>query len=296
MLAEIVRSVELDTDLVSGERGQYVHPPATQIMRDLKTGYDVSVPEYSAACFNLMFFPTRPPLGLLEDLRKICAAAADRVVQRYQQAFTVMAGKGGVAEAARQSFAPVVLTLGELEKRLGPTRGFTGFKQGLLDRLQEQVRAGRCTLPDATIQYLKAMTERAAFPGPAVVLGISPPYYPAVSNTAIAKDVSPYLEGLDKLLRTRHASRMEFLQYRASITDLSYTSCADPEGERRLLDNVALAPALYDVPVERIAQLNIPVLAVGPAGRDFHRVAERVYLPDVTGRIPDVVAAIIDRV
>jgi arginine utilization protein RocB len=190
----------------------------------------------------------------------------------------------------------VVLTLGELEKRLGPTRGFTGFKQGLLDRLQEQVRAGRCTLPDATIQYLKAMTERAAFPGPAVVLGISPPYYPAVSNTAIAKDVSPYLEGLDKLLRTRHASRMEFLQYRASITDLSYTSCADPEGERRLLDNVALAPALYDVPVERIAQLNIPVLAVGPAGRDFHRVAERVYLPDVTGRIPDVVAAIIDRV
>ena len=34
------------------------------------------------------------------------------------------------------------------------------------------------------------------------------------------------------------------------MTDLSYTSCTDPAAERRFLDNLALAPDLYDVPVE----------------------------------------------
>jgi len=296
MLAEIVRSVELDTSLVSGDRGQFVQPPATQILRDLKSGYDVSVPEYSAACFNLMFFPTRSPLSLLEDLRRICARAAHRVVRRYHRAFDAMVGMGAMAESARQRFVPEVLTLGELELRLGAAPGFEAFRRATLDRLQEQVRSGRCALPDASIEYLKAMAERAAFPGPAVVLGISPPYYPAVSNTAIGADVAPCLEGLDEFLRTRYASRLEYLPYRASITDLSYTSCPDPSAERSLLGHVALAPALYDVPVEQIAQLNLPVLALGPIGREIHRAGEHVYLPDVTGRIPDLVAAIIDRV
>jgi arginine utilization protein RocB len=134
MLAEIVRSVELDTGLVSGDKGQFVQPPATQIMRDLKSGYDVSVPEYSAACFNLMFFPTRSPLSLLEDLRGICARAAHRVVRRYHEAFDAMVGMGAMAGTARQQFAPEVLTLGELEQRLGRAPDFEAFRQATLGR------------------------------------------------------------------------------------------------------------------------------------------------------------------
>ena len=140
------------------------------------------------------------------------------------------------------------------------------------------------------------MAERAEFQGPAVVVGISPPYHPAVSNASVGKDITPYLEVLDQALRTRHASRLEYVPYRASMTDLSYTSCVDPAAERRFLGNLALAPAVYDVPVELIAELNVPVLAIGPAGRDIHRMGERVYLPDVTRRIPDLVGGIIDRV
>jgi arginine utilization protein RocB len=296
MLAEIVRAVELNTDLVCGDQGQSAPPPATQIMRDLKTGYDVSVPEFSAACFNVMFLKTRPPLTLLEDLRRICADAADRVVRRYHEAFSVMAGKGSVGEAARRTFEPEVLTLGELEQRLEADPGFEAFRRETTGRLKEQVGAGQCTLPDASIRYLKALAVRAGFQGPAVVLGISPPYYPAVSNAALGQDIAPYLEGLDAFLGSRYRSRLDYVPYRASMTDLSYTSCTDPDAERRFLGNLALAPALYDVPVERIAQLNVPVLAVGPAGRDLHKAGERVYLPDVTGRIPELIARVVDRV
>jgi arginine utilization protein RocB len=47
--------------------------------------------------------------------------------------------------------------------------------------------------------------------------------------------------------------------------------------------------------VEGIGELNIPALIIGPQGKDIHKRGERVYLPDVTGRIPDLIGRIIEQ-
>jgi arginine utilization protein RocB len=294
MLAEIVRSIELNTSLSSSDQGVVSPPPAVQFMRDLKTTYDVTVPEYSAACFNVMFLRTRPPMALLEDLERICADALASVLHRHQEAHRIMAGQGGADEDEPRAFRPTVLTLARLEQQLqARSETFPEFKRETTHRLGEKVRAGELNLPTASIQYMRAMVERAGIPGPAVVLGVAPPYYPSVQADALGKDFAPCLDGLDAFMRTRYATGVEFVPYVAGMTDLSYTSSTDPVAERRFLDNLALAPEVYDVPVERIARLNIPAVTFGPAGRDIHKPGERVYLPDVTRRIPDLVARII---
>jgi arginine utilization protein RocB len=295
MLAEIVRAVDLNPALGSEHLGVSSPPPAVQYMRDLKGTYDVTVPEYSAACFNVMFLPSRPPLALLEDLADLCRQAMAEVSRRHREACAVMAARG--AEAVTATFEPVVLTLATLEQQLAErSDGFPDFKRDLTHRLGERVRSGELNLPGASIQYLKAMAERAALPGPAVVVGAAPPYYPSVNAHTLGKDLGPCLAGLDAFMEARHDARVEFVPYVAGMTDLSYTSCVDPVAERRFLDNLALAPDVYDVPVERIARLNVPAVTFGPAGRDLHKPGERVYLPDVTHRIPSLLARIIGQV
>lgn len=295
MLAEIVRGVDLNPALCTGDRGVCPPPPAAQFMRDLKSTYDVTVPEYSAACFNVMFLPSRPPMGLLEDLAGLCREAMATVSRRHREACAALAARG--AEPVATVFEPAVLTLAELERQLADrSDGFPEFKRDLTHRLGEQVRSGELNLPTASVHYLRAVTERAALPGPAVVVGIAPPYYPPVDAYALGKDFGPCLAGLDSFMAERHGARVEFVPYVAGMTDLSYTSCTDPVAERKFLDNLALAPDLYDVPVERIAGLNVPAVAFGPLGRDIHRPGERVYLPDVTRRIPALLARVIGQV
>lgn len=295
MLAEIVRSVDLNPALCSTDLGVSSPPPAVQYMRDLKTTYDVTVPEYSAACFNLMFLPSRPPLTLLEDLATVCGDAMATVTRRHREACAAMTARG--AEPVADTFEPVVLTLAQLEQQLMErSDAFAAFRRDLTHRLGEKVRAGELNLPTASIQYLRALTERAAIPGPAVVVGIAPPYYPAVNAHGLGKDIGPCLAGLDAYMEARHGSRIEFVPYVAGMTDLSYTSSTDPVAERKFLDNLALAPDVYDVPVERIARLNVPAVTFGPVGRDIHKPGERVYLPDVVDRIPALLARLIGQI
>ncbi len=296
MLTEIVRRVELTTDLVSEHLGVFTQPPTVQIHRDLKTMYDVSVPEYAAACFNFLFLKSRPPLTLLQDLERLCREAMEDVLERYQGAFDVMAAKGFIAPGERRRFQPEVLTLAQLERRIRDRdQDFATFKGETTEGLKKDLGAGRINLPGASIQYPKALAERARLTGPAVLIGISPPYYPAVHHPDPGPAVEAALADLGGYLRDRHGIELRRVPYLSGMTDLSYTSSEDPAAERRFLDSLALPRDIYDVPVEAIAQLDIPAFLIGPAGRDVHKRGERVYLPDVTTHVPDLIRRLVTR-
>jgi len=295
LLAEIVRRTELSTDLVSEDLGVFTQPPTVQIFRDLKTTYDVSVPEYAAACLNVLFLKSRPPMTLLADLEAICRDALREAVRRYHAAFDAMAARGFVAAEDRLPLNPEVLTLAQLERRLQEgTQDFAAFKMEAAARLKDEIRSGLTNLPGASVQYLKALVDRARILDPVVVIGISPPYYPAVHRESLGQ-AEACLEGLEDYMGSRYGVGVRRVPYLSGMTDMSYTSLADPAAERRFLDNLALPADLYDVPVERIAALDIPALMIGPAGKDVHKRGERVYLPDVTTHVPALIGRIIDR-
>ena len=55
MLAEAVRNIELNPELMSDDLGISTQSPSFQIMKDMKTTYDVSMPEYAVGCANILF-------------------------------------------------------------------------------------------------------------------------------------------------------------------------------------------------------------------------------------------------
>ncbi len=296
ILSEIVRGAELRTDMVSEDDGVFTQPPTTLLMRDLKTTYDVSIPEYSAACLNILFLNNKRPMAILEDLRRICSDALTKAIAAYDKAFDTMKGKGFIEESCRRRFKGDVVLMTELEARLrSGAKDYELFKEALDARLVEEIRAGGINLQTASIHYMKAILEKAQIMGPVVVIGIAPPYYLAVNNKYIEKDIGDCLDGLGEYMASRHAVTVEPVPYLSGMTDMSYLSCACPREDRQFLENLSIPRSAYDVPVERIARLNIPSLMIGPGAKCIHQAGERVYLPDVLERIPDVIGRIIER-
>ncbi len=297
ILAEVIRHLELNSDFISEDQGVVSQPPTVLFFKDLKETYDVSIPEYSVAGFNILFLKSRSPAELMASLEAACRQAVDAVMARYGRAWAVQEKKGGLDPRDQHHFLPLVLTLAELETRLEDTRpDFITQRESLNRRLEEKVRAQEISLHAASSHYMKALLEISGITQPVVLIGIAPPYYPAVSNRWIDKDIEYCLDGLSGLLRDSVGQGTRRLASLCSMTDMSYISCSDPQRERAFLDNLTLPASIYDIPVEAIAALNIPALMIGPAGRDVHQVGERVYLPDVTRHIPALFELIINRV
>jgi arginine utilization protein RocB len=294
IFSEILRRVELSTDFVSEDRGVFTQPPTAQGYRDQKNTYDVSVPEYAAAFFNVLFLKSKMPSEILKDLKRLCQEAAQTGIDKYHQSFSQMAEKGFLREEDRKHFQPRIMTLFELEKEASAKEGFAAFQEALEESMRQQIARKEINLPNASIEYMKAILNFYRIDEPVVVIGVAPPYYPAVTNEALSENLRSALDSAIAYADQAQGATVEESAYLSGMCDLSYLSCQDPEGERRFLHDLILPKALYDVPVEQMAKLNVPAFLLGPMARDVHQIGERVYLPDVTETIPVMIRKIIE--
>ncbi len=70
---------------------------------------------------------------------------------------------------------------------------------------------------------------------------------------------------------------METIHYFAGICDLSYVGMQYPmESLTDLVDNMPLWERGYTLPLQELKRLDVPVLNLGPIGRDAHKWTERL--------------------
>lgn len=289
MIAEIISRVDMNTELMTEDQGLSAQVPIAQTMRDLKTTYDVSIPEYAAACVNLLFLGKDRPHVLLEKIRSLAETAMVSVTERYRKAFDLALSKGLVLESDRLPAYVQVLLMGELEQLLAERRAdFDSVREELTGSLTDQVRTGAITLQTAGIAYMKAMLELLETESPAVVIGMVPPYYPCVSNTYFENDSEKQIACVRKTVE-RKGMKLRVMPFFTGIGDCSYMVCADPAAERELMGHMTLAGAAYDIPFEAAHQLVAPCFFIGPRCRDIHRWEERVYVPDLTENVPEII-------
>jgi arginine utilization protein RocB len=202
-----------------------------------------------------------------------------------------MESTGRIGPNRRKHFSVRVLTLQDLEAELSARDGFEAYRAEAKAR-SEQVAASGETLLWASALYIRDIMAFAGG-GPMVVAGIAPPYYPAVNNDFLGKDIAPIVEDTIAALRRENGIHVAQEDYSQAMMDLSYMSCANPDSARRIMGNVPLPESLYGMDVDAMARLEIPCLVIGPARKEIHQLGERVYLPDVERDLPIVFRQII---
>lgn len=291
ILSNLVRTTEIDRDLVETEGGVRSPPPSWSFVRDFKECYDASIPE--AAGGYISFLPmVRKPAEILEYMRVKCESAVEESLARYRDAFR---GDDGGRPAAFYRQGRVLLFGELLADALSHDPEGTGQALDAARReCREALAGGASSLPECNFRIIKTLLEHVPYGGPVVVAALSPPYYPNISNQHL-EGVGPgkkrLAERLPDLVRAAGAKvysrRMERKPYFMGISDLSYAAFLDGAAIACLRDNMPLLQAgIYDLPFEDMARTAMPILNIGAWGKDPHKFTERVYIPDVAEALP----------
>jgi len=284
LTAGIIRRTEYDDGFVSsGMDAVFTQPPALQWARDLKQGYDVSMPEYAACAFNVTFFSETDPSGLLGRFTQHCRDAVSDVLARREACVRLLQGQGRLGEVSDVGPVPV-MSVKELESKLSAKAGFDRAVREAKEKAAEIAATGEGMVA-ASVSYIRDIL--TWHDGPAVAVGVTPPFYPAAhcgEGELVEKIRSKLAQSGIQTVRR---------EYSTAMMDLSYLSVINASGAKAILDNLSIPAEVYDVDIEAVARLAVPSLVIGPAGRDIHLPGERVWAPDID-RLPQLYGGIIE--
>ena len=296
MISEVVREIEMNTDYISTDYGISVQPPTVLWQRDLKPAYDVSLVEYAAAAISILFLESVSPDELMERVEASCKEAMKKAAEKYRKSFEKARELGAVKAGLFKDFCPKVMRLEEvmaIVKEREPD--FDERQKSFNDRLAEKIRTGEMTLIEASVSYMQDLTERSGIKDPVAVVGIAPPYYPAVTSFRLKGGIGN-LEELYEKAAAESGLTGSVEPYFAGMGDISYMMCANAQAQRRLMGNLTLPESIYDIPFEDIQELSMPSFWMGPRSKDTHQWKERVYKPDIEKILPAMMVSLIKNV
>ena len=290
IMSGIINRIELNSDLCSQELGMITLPPTMLYTKDSKDCYEVTIPDYYTAYFNMFFFKNTSPYDIIEKIKDLCKEAAEEAVSVYDKTYEAVYG----SNAGKMIYEPRVVTFNELEevcKKVDPD--YEQKKEALSEKLSKKVQRAEVSTQNAGIEIIKNAIEASKIREPLVVVGLLPPYVPPTNNNYLTHYESEKIDNCIREAVEKYQYKLDKEAYFMGLSDNSYTSCTDKEAEKKIMSNMVTPKDIYDLNFDHIFELSVPSIIVGPWGKDYHTIEERVYMPDVEYTVPEIIANII---
>lgn len=294
ILGDIVRRLEMSLDLVEvqADAGEMSPPPTWLLARDNKKAYDVSMPLSAFGALSLQSLTNRPETTLQAILDTCAAAAAEMSAQINQAAdqFHRITGR----PARLRPWKPQTLPFDRFIEQARNNGGEAAY-QAILAQTTAALRKGDLPLITAVWEMLDRLAQFGDVTQPLAVVGLLPPYYPSVTyydRPAYRAFVEHLAGKLNRLAQDQWRQAYSLEAYFTGISDLSYSSLnSAQEVERTIARSMPFYGSYYQIPFEQISQISMPCINIGPWGKDFHKLTERVLKMDVFERTPQLALA-----
>ncbi|CAM5783016.1 MULTISPECIES: M20/M25/M40 family metallo-hydrolase [Brevibacillus] len=269
MVSRLTCELELNTDFCEVVEGEVTPPPTSLLQKDLKKEYSVQIPDRAVALYN-MFVMEKPIDEVTKQLRQLAERTADKIEREYAERAAIFASLN-----QSQPISMKVKVL-QYEELLAYLIGKVGREQ--VESIQEQVMAGRGELDDreVTIRLIDELGLLCKELAPMIVLFYAPPYYPPVSsrNDPLIQHV---IGEVSARAAASHQLELKHQHYFPGLSDLSYTGLPEAaQAIQPLVDNMPLWEKGYALPIKELVALNMPVMNLGPFGKDAHKWTERL--------------------
>lgn len=300
LLSHIVRKTEMNPAFSDVFQTEVSPPPSWSFCRDFKACYDASIPETAGGYLSFLTMH-RTPSDILTDLKTMCQEAFEDTVHTMNEHFQSFQSAQGVTNDALP-WKPLVYTFSELYEEAHKQGGDS--LNAALDQqyrsLCQAIQQGDLTIPESNFPMIETLIQHLPHNRPLVVIAFSPPYYPHIANSAM-DELSPRIHQLGGFINqyAKDHLNQSYIKkhYFMGISDLSYVGLQDPEKTRPFVEsNMPLWGDLYTLPFDSMEALKIPIINIGPWGKDYHKMTERVYLPDVEIHTPELIKAVINYV
>lgn len=293
LLGEITSRSEMSSALADKDEssGELSPPPTWLMARDGKAVYDVSMPLSAFGCLSVLTLQSNPKkiLDFLLDLCVECAAQVASRVNDASDAFRLASGR-----PKGRPWVPEVRSFSEFlaSARKTDAGRFNRYYEKVKNDVEKGLREGSLNHVGATRDLVDAIFQFIGAEQPVVIVGFVPPYYPSVSyrdRPDFESRITELATGLGQYGKARFGQEYELEAYFTGISDLSYSSLAKAgagELETIITGQMPLYGKAYSIPFVDIEHSAMPCINIGPWGKDFHKLSERVLKEDLLERTP----------
>ncbi len=269
MASQLTCELELNTSFCEVVEGEATPPPTNLMQKDLKKEYSVQIPHRAVTLFNL-FLLEKQMDDVVEPLLQAARNAAKRITEAH--------GKQAGQYAAFDPFTPQSMDINVLTYEELMAHAVKVYGTERLERMQADVLANRGAKDDRdmTIALVDELAILCKELSPMIVLFFAPPYYPAVSSRKHPL-IQTVVSEMEQYAKEKHDITFRMQNYFGGISDLSYVGLQYPAASLRpLVANMPLWDRGYSIPLQELEEFDVPVLNVGPVGRDAHQWTERL--------------------
>ncbi|GEM_PF-158762 len=269
--------------------GEAPSPPTILYFRETRENYDVTTPQAVFCALNVLSHTLSPDV-IIESLGKLAKTAmesATTLLRKRASSFEErVPGRFSIPNAK-----PTVLGFAEFARRAELA------SPGILDNAR-QLAALRH--PDDRVQQsleiLQTLLPYAAIEGPAAILGFAPPYYPRAEfdqkkHSGIMITLHRIVDDFSKEI----GKSIRFRPYFPGISDMSFLSFVDNSAQRDYVQGMSTIPDSAGADAD-LAPIDCPVINLGPWGREYHQLGERVHREYSFRQMPLLLSRLIDAV
>lgn len=267
------------TDRVQGP------PPSWSYLRDFKDHYDASTP-LSGGGLYCQVTVSKTAGEVFKDFKALAEKEAQDMVDQYRKNYQDFYHR-------ETAFDLEVLTYKEVYDRLKKKdpQGLKTCLEDLYEKHREDLDEGNLALPVFNFMLLDALADLLDQDRGYLILALSPPYYPYGEN----KLDEGLLRVLEETGEKIYGQPVEDAYFYMGISDLSYLSKEEDLEDREIFEgNCPYYGTLYSLPLKTMEKYTIPILDLGPWGKDIHKKTERVYGPHIKGELKDHYLAFVE--
>ena len=292
--SEIIRQMELRADFADEYNGELTLPPVVLRSRDMKPSYNVTSPQTCFLYFNY-FIHNESMDSIMNRLCEVAKNALEYVNSYTDAQFKRYCERTG--EAYQRIHYPVqVLEYSELytlaEERMPKV-------DAVIKEIVDHEIAKDTDRREISLMIVERLFEISGITTPTAVVFLAPPYCPRNTMKAsvpeekeLLEDVRNFLNELEPVMK----EDMKLMQFFPVLSDSSYLKIDDDEASiEKLIHNFPGYGDVYNVPFDKIKELNVPAFSFGCYGKDGHKWTERVNLPYTFGKLPNIIFAALER-
>ncbi|MCL2862077.1 MAG: M20/M25/M40 family metallo-hydrolase [Firmicutes bacterium] len=303
LTSEIIRRTETSKDWIFTTKKSVSPPPTWLYSRDTKTEYEVTIPNASWAAMNLLTLLESPQV-LMEKLKTTAEYAFGSVLRdledSYDTFYALNVERGNTVTDTRPSYKVNVKHYNEIYDEAVRVSG-DAFKREHKKVVDSLKTSSKNSIENA-VAIIEVTMKHTGDASPVIVLALVPPLYPCTGNKSAdlgerGNAVTKVLDDAVDFTKKELKEDCRIKEYYNGISDLSYSMFPFEKEVADYIDkNMLRNKELYNLPLDIIKAVSMPVLNIGPWGRDIHKYTERVFISDLYEKTPLVTDFIIKKI
>lgn len=293
--AEILSRLDFNTSFCENIDNENTMPPTCLKYEDTKEVYNIQMPQSAIMYYNLQTLYSNPK-DIILKLKDICKEASDEVIRKVNKA-KLEYKKLSKSTIKEEDLEIKIYTFDEIYNKIYNEKGEV-FKDTISEKINELLKNLDLDERDISCEIVKEVCKFAKSEEPFVIIFFAPPYYPHVGidkEDERSKKILNVVDNVIKRSKENYNIDIKTQKYFKGLSDLSYFALQDGEEVIKYLKpNMPCLGYKYNLPLEEIKKLNVPVLNYGPHGKDPHKFTERILVDYSFEIVPKLVRYMIE--